>query len=150
MPVDMTSSSSQIFLTTQEGRNHVLFHFSIKVRSYAKSLICFFEHLQSSCYIPQWFLQIMRSNVSEVFKICIGSFQIGQCPVESVFRLLAFGDVYPHLQNEQRAIRICKGKVEYIVIAAIRAGPLPMMGGDCFQNPIRFANLAWFGSVKEE
>ena len=37
MPVDMTSSSSQIFLTTQEGRNHVLFHFSIKVRSYAKS-----------------------------------------------------------------------------------------------------------------
>src|SRR5208283_17357 len=41
MPVDMTSSSSQIFLTTQEGRNHVLFHFSIKVRSYAKSLFFF-------------------------------------------------------------------------------------------------------------
>src|SRR5208283_864135 len=39
MPVDMTSSPSQIFRTTQEGRNHVLFHFSIKVRSYAKSLI---------------------------------------------------------------------------------------------------------------
>src|SRR5208283_1852580 len=38
MPVDMTSSPSQIFRTTQEGRNHVLFHFSIKVRSYAKSL----------------------------------------------------------------------------------------------------------------
>ena len=47
------------------------------------------EDVPEGFYLAQWFLQIVRSNMGKVFKICIGSFQIGQCPVESLFRQLA-------------------------------------------------------------
>ncbi len=44
------------------------------------------------------------------------------------FDVLALGDIDTHFQDEGGAVKVGEGKVGDVVVAAIRAGPLPLKG----------------------
>ncbi len=55
---------------------------------------------------------------------------------------LDLGNVDPHLQDERGAVAVGEGEVVDVVVAAVRTGPLPVVGLPGLQDGVGLADLA--------
>ena len=102
---------------------------------------------------PERGAKVVGDGVAEALQLrrALGHSLLQRLVCLSKRRLGAFdlGDVDPHLQDEGGAVAVGEGEVVDVVVAAVRAGPLPVVGLPGLQDGVGLADFAGLGPLEE-